>query len=91
MPGISSIGRISRLGTSVLKGVRVSLKSSKRASKTGPPKICVDDVFNMGGGSIRREKAPRTPTTSKISEDFKIATDLIMFLYFFFFLTNTIS
>ena len=45
MHGMSPIGRISRLRTSVLKRVRAILRSSKYAPKTGPSKICVDDVF----------------------------------------------
>ena len=71
MLGMFPIGRVSRLGTSVLKGVRVSLKSSKRASKTGPPKICVGDVFNMGGDSIRGGKNQECQQQAKFQKILK--------------------
>ena len=41
VPGMSSIFRISRLGTSDLKKDGVVLRSCKDDPKTGPPKICV--------------------------------------------------
>ena len=60
MLGMSPIGRTCTLGTSVLKKVRVILRSSKCASKTGPPKMCIGDVFYMRGDPMREKGTHRT-------------------------------
>ena len=52
---MSTSFRICRMKTDNLEKIRAILRSSKCASKTGLPKICVGDVFYMRGGPLRKK------------------------------------
>ena len=57
---MSTSFRICRMKTDNLEKIRAILRSSKCASKTGLPKICVGDVFYMKGGPPRKKQVPPT-------------------------------